>query len=71
MAGRGAAWCGEARFFDSLLPGFDSLKLKEEIQVRILRETTGMTDEEVRNYFREKSECFDAKINRRRSEKQR
>jgi hypothetical protein len=49
------------------IPGFDSLKLKERVHADILRETDGMTDTEVRAYFREKSERFDTEMNRRRA----
>jgi len=38
------------------IPGFDSSKMKAEIQTEILRETAGMTDVEVREYFRQASE---------------
>jgi len=38
------------------IPGFDSLKMKAEIQAEILRETAGMTDVEVREYFYQASE---------------
>ncbi len=33
------------------IPGWDMLKWKDETQAAILRETEGMTDEEVREYF--------------------
>ncbi len=36
--------------------GWDMLKWKDETQAEILRETEGMTDEEVRAYFRRASE---------------
>ena len=39
-----------------IVPGFDALKMKAEVQAEILRETEGMTDEEVREYFRKGSE---------------
>ena len=35
------------------IPGWDMLKWKDETQAAILRETEGMTDEEVREYFRQ------------------
>lgn len=38
------------------IPGWDLLKWKDETQAAILRETEGMTDEEVREYFRKKAE---------------
>ncbi len=38
------------------IPGWDMLKWKDETQAEILRETEGMTDEEVREYFRKASE---------------
>ena len=42
----------------SVIPDFDVLKWKEETQAEILRETEGMTREEVREYFRKGSEEF-------------
>jgi len=36
-----------------VIPGFDLMKWKDETQAQILRETEGMTDEEVREYFRQ------------------
>jgi len=36
-----------------IIPGFDVLKWKRETQMEILRETEGMTREEVREYFRQ------------------
>lgn len=41
-----------------VIPGWDLLKWKDETQAAILRETEGMTDEEVREYFRKASEEF-------------
>ena len=41
------------------IPGFSCLKMKEEIQAKILKETENMTTEEVLMYFRRKSEKFD------------
>ena len=41
------------------IPGFSCLKIKEEIQAKILKETENMTTEEVLIYFRQKSEKFD------------
>ena len=39
-----------------IIPGFDALQTKAEVQAVILRETEGMTDEEVREYFHKGSE---------------
>ena len=50
------------------IPGFDSLKWKAERQAQIYRETEGMTDEQMREYFRKGSEEFQAEIKRRRTE---
>ncbi len=38
------------------IPGWDMLKWKDETQAAILRETEGMTDEDVREYFRKASD---------------
>jgi hypothetical protein len=35
-----------------IIPGFDVLKWKQETQERVYRETEGMTNKEVREYFR-------------------
>jgi len=48
------------------IPGFDSQKWLRKVRARIRRETEGMTDEEVREYFRKGSEEFQADIERRR-----
>ena len=39
-----------------IIPDFDVLKWKQETQAEILRETAGMTREEVLAYFRQASE---------------
>jgi hypothetical protein len=36
-----------------VIPGFDCLKWKAERQAEILRETEGMTREEIREYYRQ------------------
>ena len=41
------------------IPGFSCLKMKEEIQAKVLKETENMTTNEVLSYFRQKSERFD------------
>ncbi len=41
------------------IPGFSCVKMKEEIQEQIYRETEGMTDEEVQEFFRQGAERFD------------
>jgi hypothetical protein len=38
------------------IPGFDCLKWKDETQARILRDTDGMTEDEILEYFRLASE---------------
>ena len=48
------------------IPGWDMLKWKDETQAEILRETEGMTREEVREYFRQAVERAD----RRRAERE-
>jgi len=48
-----------------IIPGFDVLKWKRETQAEILRETEGMTREEVREYFRQATEHAE----RRRAER--
>ena len=48
-----------------VIPGFDALQTKTEIQAAILRETEGMTQEEVRKYFRQAAE----RAERRRAER--
>ncbi len=45
-----------------VIPDFDVWKWKEETQAEILRETEGMTREEVREYFRTGSEEFQKEL---------
>ena len=47
-----------------VIPDFDVLQWKRETQAEILRETKGMTDIEVREYFRKGSEEFRAERER-------
>lgn len=49
------------------IPGFSCVKMKQEIQAQIYRETKGMTDEEVREYVRQGAERFDADMEQRRA----
>ena len=39
-----------------MMPDFDPLEMKRRIQAEVLLETKGMTDEEIREYFRLASE---------------
>ena len=55
-------------FWQDVIPDFDVLKWKQETQAEILRETKGMTDAEVREYFRKGSEEFQAEMKRFRAE---
>ena len=50
------------------IPGFDVLKWKRENQARILRETEGMTREEIRKHIRKGAERFDEGQKRRQAE---
>jgi hypothetical protein len=50
----------ETNWYPEVIPGFDALKLKQELQERIYRETEGMTREEIREYLRLGSEKFRA-----------
>ena len=47
-------------FYPEPIIGFDVLKWKQENQTQIRCETEGMTDSEVREYFRKRSEAFQA-----------
>ena len=51
------------------IPGFDSLKLKAEIQAEILRETEGMTGEQILDFFRKESLEFQEELRLRRAER--
>jgi len=48
------------------MPGFDSVRMKREIQAAIYEETKNMTPEEQRERLRKNSEEFRADIERRR-----
>lgn len=41
------------------VPGFDSIRMKKEIQEKMYEETQGMTREEMREYLREGAMRFD------------
>jgi hypothetical protein len=56
-------------WYPEVIPGFDALQTKWDIQAEILRETEGMTREEVREYFRKGSEEFQAEQRLRRAER--
>ena len=46
-------------WYPEVIPGFDALQTKWDIQAEILRETEGMTREEVRERRRQASERAD------------
>ena len=52
------------------VPGFDSIKMKREIQAKIYEETKHMTREEKREHTRKGAEEFDRKTERLRAERQ-
>ncbi len=49
------------------VPGFSCLKMKQELQERVYRETEGMTDEEIREYIHQGAERFDHESQRRKA----
>ena len=53
-----------------IIPGFDVLKWKREMQEQIYLETTGMTREEIRAYIQKGSEEFREEQNRRKMERE-
>ena len=53
-----------------IIPGFDVLKWKQEIQDQVYRETEGMTREEIRAYIRKGSEAFREEQRRRKMERE-
>ncbi|MCL2744073.1 MAG: hypothetical protein FWE67_09490 [Planctomycetaceae bacterium] len=42
-----------------LIPGFDCVEWKREVHAKFQRETEGMTEDEVREYYRRGAERFD------------
>ena len=52
------------------VPGFDSVRMKREIQAKIYEETKDMTWEEQREYIRKGAERFDEEQRRFRQEKE-
>lgn len=52
-----------------VIPGFDVIKWKEEVQAEIYEKTKNMTDEEVREYFRKGSEEFQKELEELRNKK--
>jgi len=53
------------------IPGFDCVKMKQEIQAQIYEETKNMTREEQRERLRKNVERFDREIERIRAERRR
>ena len=51
-----------------IIPGYDPVQCKREAHARIRKETEGMTDAEVREYYRCGAERFDEDMKRRRAE---
>jgi len=51
-----------------IIPDFDVMQWKQETQAEILRETKGMTSEEICEYFRKGSEEFRAEQRIRQAE---
>ncbi|GEM_PF-3426908 len=51
------------------IPGYDPVQCKREAHARIRRETEGMTNEEVLEYFRRGAARFDAYVAQRRAER--
>ena len=49
------------------IPGFDPVQWKREVHAKFQRETEGMTDEEVREYYRHGAERFDEDMKQRRA----
>ena len=41
-----------------IIPGFDALKMKQELQERVYRKTKGMTDAEVRDYINSRADEY-------------
>jgi hypothetical protein len=41
-----------------VIKGFDCVKMKNDLQARILKETRGMTAEQEMRYFRSRAEAF-------------
>jgi hypothetical protein len=56
--------------YPGFIPGFDPVALKRKIHAEIRRETKGMTDAEVLDYFHKGAERFDEKMRLRRAERQ-
>jgi hypothetical protein len=55
-------------WYPEIIPGFDALAWKAKVQAEILQETAGMTDTEIREYFRKGAERFDEEQRIRRAE---
>ncbi len=51
------------------IPGFDPVTWKRQVHADMMRETEGMTKEEIREYFRRESEKFEADMARIRAER--
>ena len=53
--------------YPDIIPGLDPVEMKRKVQAEIRRETEGMTREQVREFFRNESETFQAETRLRRA----
>ena len=55
-------------WYPEIIPGLDPVAMKRKVQAEIRRETEGMTQEEVRAFYRRESEMFQEEMKRYRAE---
>ena len=55
-------------WYPEIIPGLDPVAMKRKVQVEIRREIEGMTQEEVREFYRRESEAFQEEMRIRRAE---
>ena len=55
-------------WYPEVIPGFDALEMKAKVQAEILRETEGMTGQQILDFFRKESLEFQEELRLRRAE---
>jgi len=55
-------------WYPEIIPGLDPVAMKRKVQAEIRREIEGMTQEEVREFYRRESEAFQEEMRILRAE---
>ena len=59
----------QTNWYPEIIPGLDPVEMKRKVQAEIRRETEGMTEIEILEFYRKESEAFQAEMKRYRAER--